>query len=366
MLSPPSIPIPDTLKGIDDLIRADFEAFRALWFTRLLAATFFVVVGLVMEGPELWHEIHSISYRWNFQRRFHFSIPEEHTPEWAKVLAFVGWMVIVAGVAGEFVADSFVSKADGFVQKFDEILLADAQQKSSLANERAAMAFERAAQTEKEAAEDLKATNIARQQAEEARQKAEGLRAQVAENEKEAAQLRKDAEDERLARAKIEAAVAWRSLTDQQKRDIGATLASFSPKVGASIWFNASSTEAEMFAEDIAEALRFGHITTTAPGGVMEMRESGKWNEPIKPAETGVRVQCTRYPSACEFADALIRELTNRGFDARRQTDPPFDDKVQAPVIWVDVEPRPKGPQGEYKLQAEREAKAKNRTKSKP
>ncbi len=176
-----------------------------------------------------------------------------------------------------------------------------------------------------------------------------------------AATLTKEAEDERLARVKIEAAVGWRSLSDQQKRDMGAALASFSLKAGASIWFNGSSTEAEMFAKDIAEALRLGHITTTAPGGFMEMPESGKWGEPIKPAETGVRIQCTKYPSACEFADAFIKELTSRGFDAHRQTDPPFDDKVKAPVIWVNVEPRPKGPQGEYKLQAEREAKAKNK-----
>jgi len=176
-------------------------------------------------------------------------------------------------------------------------------------------------------------------------------------DERDAVQLRKDAEDERLARAKIEAAVGWRSLSDQQKRDIGAALASFSLKAGASMWFNGSSTEAEMFADDIADALRFGHITTSAPGGIMEMRESGKWNGEIKSVETGVVIQSTKAPAAIEFAKALISELTSRGFDAKRQTDPPFDDKAE-PIIWVMVQPRPKGPQGEYKLQAEREAKA--------
>jgi hypothetical protein len=176
-----------------------------------------------------------------------------------------------------------------------------------------------------------------------------------------AAVLEKQAEQERLARVKIEAAVGWRSLSNHQKRDIGAALASFSPRAGASIWFNGSSTEAEMFADDIAEALRFGHITTTAPGGFMQMRESGKWNAEIKSADTGVVIQSTKVPAAIEFAEALIKELTSRGFDAKRQTDPPFDDKPES-VIWVNVQPRPRGPQGEYKLQAEREAKDKKAT----
>jgi hypothetical protein len=276
----------------------------------------------------------SIVRHWSFNRRFHFSLPEEPALNWAKLLAAVGWLLIVVGVAGEYVADSFVSKADGYVQTFDEVLLHESQTRTAFANERASAAFERAAQTEKEAAEDVRTT----------------------------AQLKKDAEDERLARAKIEAAVGWRSLNDQQKQEIGATLASFSPRAGASIWYNASSTEAEMFADDIAEALRFGHITTTNPGGIMEMREGAKWNGAIKSVETGVVIQSTKAPAAIEFAEALIKQLNSRGFDAKRQTDPPFDEKTTEPVIWVNVEPRPKGPQGEYKLQAEREAKAKKAT----
>lgn len=112
---PPPIPKPDTLKGIDDLIHAGFDAYRATCFNWLLVATGLVVVGLVFEGPELWHEITSIVRNRRFRRKFHFSLPEEHTHDWAKLLAFVGWLLIVVGVAGEYVADSFVSKADGYV-----------------------------------------------------------------------------------------------------------------------------------------------------------------------------------------------------------------------------------------------------------
>jgi hypothetical protein len=202
-------------------------------------------------------------------------------------------------------------------------------------------------------------------QEEQSRLTISALENKASSSEREAAQLRKDAEglkkdaeDEHLARVKIEAAVAFRSLDDKQKRDIGMALASFSPRAGASIWFHGPSTETEMFADDIAEALRFGRITTTAPGGIMDMREGGKWNGGIKSVDTGVVIQSTRAPAAIEFAAALIEELTRRGFDAKRQTDPPFEDKP-SPIIWVTVGPRPSGPQGKYKLEAEREATAK-------
>jgi hypothetical protein len=183
----------------------------------------------------------------------------------------------------------------------------------------------------------------------------------------ETGQLRNDAESERLARVKIEAAVAFRSLNDQQKRDIGAALARFGSVTGASMWFANGSAEAELFADDIAEALRFAHIHTTTVGGVMEMPEGGaNWDASIKLANTGVDISSTSNPLARELAGALLKELTGRGFDANRQPDQKSKNNPPVPIIWVTVQARPNGPQGEYKLQAEREAKHKNNTKKNP
>ena len=92
------------------------------------------------------------------------------------------------------------------------------------------------------------------------------------------------------------------------------------------------------------------------------MRESGRFGDPIKPPDTGVIVQSTKDQRSRSLADSIIKELNSRGFDARRQTNPPFDDKPM-PQVWVNVEPRPEGPQGEFKLQAEREAKTKKTAK---
>jgi hypothetical protein len=228
-------------------------------------------------------------------------------------------MLVVLGVAGEGIAEYFLGNADSNLRAFNNALLTEARQETALALERASA------------------------------------------NEVEAAQLHKDAEVEHLARVKIEAAVAWRQLSHKDKREIGAAVTEFQSLAAASVWFNASSTEAEIFADDIAEALRNGKIIVQPPSGIMEMRESGKFGAPIKRPLTGVIVQSTKDNAALKFAASVIAELTRRGFDASKQTDPPFGEG-KFPQIWVNVEPRPKGPQGEYKLQTEREATAKNKT----
>lgn len=169
-----------------------------------------------------------------------------------------------------------------------------------------------------------------------------------------ASEAKKVAEDERLARLKLEAAVGWRSLGDEQKREIGSALTRFGNITGVSMWFVNGSPEAEQFADDIAEALRFAHIHTTTVGGVTIMREGGgNWDKPIEPANTGVDISSTTNPMARELAAALVKELTSRGFNTTLTAEQPTkDNKPPEPVVWVTVQARPKGPQGKYKLQA--------------
>lgn len=198
--------------------------YRDSCFNWLLAATGFVVVGLVLEGPELWHDIASVVRHWNFNRRFHFSLPEERAPDWAKVLAAVGWLLIVVGVAGEYVADSFVSKADGFVQKFDEILLTDAQRQTTLANVRSSAAYERAAQAEREAAQ-------------------ENVRA---------AEALKTAESEHLARVKLQQQLAPRRLSSKQIEGLADRFRALNEPGGIPIAIMSAAFDAESgdFAKD--------------------------------------------------------------------------------------------------------------------
>jgi hypothetical protein len=252
----PPIPTPDTLKGIDDLIRLGFEEFRELWFSRLLISTALVVAGLLFEAPEIWHEsIEAI------RELCHSCNPRRDIPAWMKLAGTLGWVLIVVGVTGEFVADSFVSKADGFVQKFDEILLADSQRKSGFASERAASAFERAAQTEREASQENERAAQALNAAEAARREAEGFKLQIAQanerasaNEREAEHLRKDAEQERLERMRLEAAVAPRTLSLDQQRQIRDACLAFRGH-NASVFSYATDGEGALLGGQIIAAL---------------------------------------------------------------------------------------------------------------
>jgi hypothetical protein len=121
--------------------------------------------------------------------------------------------------------------------------------------------------------------------------------------------------------------------------------------------------EGSMFASDIAEALRVAHVRAQSPGSIISMREAGKFGDPVTREDTGVIIQSTSDRDSRSLADAIVKELTVRGFDAEKRKNPSLD-KVLIPHVEIMVDPRPEGPQGEFKLEAEREAEAKKRSNS--
>jgi hypothetical protein len=248
---PPAIPRPDTLKGVDGLIRAGFEAYRATCFNWLLVATGLVVAGLIFEGPELWHETTSIVRRWRFIHRFRFSLPEEHTSDWAKLLAFIGWLLIVIGVGGEYVADSFVSKADAYVQTFDEILLTEAQRGTVLARERASAAYERASENEKETADTLKQVEQERADAARSLEVTKGYESQIAQANERAAEAKRDL-------AEYVAKNAPRRLSGKQTEKLANRLRLLAKRgqVNIAIMYAAFDGEAADFAGDFETAFK--------------------------------------------------------------------------------------------------------------
>jgi hypothetical protein len=193
----------------------------------------------------------------------------------------------------------------------------------------------------------------------EARQKASASDERSKQLEKDAAQLRKDAETEHLARVQLEAKVAWRRLSNKERSDLASALGRFPPNSeGASFWTLAGDAEAGAFSVDLAEAIKLTGVVVRPPGEIMSMRSAGKFGDPIKPFDFGVSVISTKDEISRNFAEHLIKELNNRGFDTYRQKDPAFKDSP-VPQIEVFVHPRPQGPQGEYKLQAKLGAKTK-------
>jgi len=173
-------------------------------------------------------------------------------------------------------------------------------------------------------------------------------------NEKDAARLTKEAEDERMARVKIEARVAWRRLTLQQKAHLAAAVGRFSNQAAANFWFSAGDTEASWFAADIADALHTAKLHVYPPASLMQWY-SGKLDEPVRRVETGVKIfSSPKFPQTQLLADSLSRELNDCGFDATSQIDPSL---VRQSEIQVYVNARPDGPQGEAKLQAQKGTK---------
>ena len=122
---PPSVSMPDVLKGVDDLIRSDFGAFKELWFSRLLLATGLVALGLLLEAPEIYHDaVNAV------RKLCHSNKPNHEAHPYIKLAGVLGWVLIIAGVTGEYVLSRVVQRADDFGQTFDEILLADTTKKA--------------------------------------------------------------------------------------------------------------------------------------------------------------------------------------------------------------------------------------------
>jgi hypothetical protein len=157
-----------------------------------------------------------------------------------KLLAFIGWVLIVGGVAGEYVADSFLSRADGYVQTFDEILLKEATRQSSSANAKSTMAYARAAETEKQAAQENSRAAEALESAEIARKNAEGFSLQIAQANERAANA-----EARAAEAELELA---RIKTPRSLKHIPELVATLKPFKGTEYTFLSVCQEEECLA----------------------------------------------------------------------------------------------------------------------
>src|SRR5207302_1331132 len=142
----------------------------------------------------------------------------------------------------------------------------------------------------------------------------------LSENEKEAARLNKLAEDERLARIKIEEDVAWRRLTKDQQTKIASHLELFSSET-ALLQYNLNDVEADSFASDIASALQKAKWKKVfEPLAVMTTREGPVSLGTNPPIDRGVIIISTGDKISHDASEAIRNMLERFGFDAIRGT----------------------------------------------
>src|ERR1039458_9453725 len=122
------------IRTLDESIRPFLSEGRAWYHSWLSTSTFFVGFGVVLEAPEIFHELYRELSEYLVHRRrqrlsldtFGFRVPrpgQAHLPR-VPIISLIGWLMVAAGVVGEFRFDDKVSEFDATIQMIDNELLA--------------------------------------------------------------------------------------------------------------------------------------------------------------------------------------------------------------------------------------------------
>jgi len=170
----------------------------------------------------------------------------------------------------------------------------------------------------------------------------------IAEANKAASIANQQAAAANLELALLQAKMAPRRLTKEQQERLASGVKPLAPQL-ASVWYGAGDKESENFSWDIASALNAGGWRVFSPASTATLAQSGKPFGSTYRLQTGVVVSSNSDEPSVKAADAVVRELSALGFDARKASK--TGDRAE-PVVVVSVEARPAGAQGDQKLNA--------------
>ena len=170
----------------------------------------------------------------------------------------------------------------------------------------------------------------------------------IAEANKAASIANQQAAAANLELASLQAKMVPRRLTKEQQETLASGVSSFAPQL-ASVWYGAGDKESENFSWDIASALNAAGWRVFSPASTATLAQSGKPFGTIPRLQTGVVVSSNSDEPSVKAADAVVRELSALGFDARKASK--TGDRAE-PVVVVTVQARPEGAQGDQKLNA--------------
>ena len=173
-------------------------------------------------------------------------------------------------------------------------------------------------------------------------------RQSIAEANKAASIANQQAAAANLELALLQAKMAPRRLTKEQQERLASGVKPLAPQL-ASVWYGAGDKESENFSWDIASALNAAGWRVFSPASTATLAQSGKPFGTIPRLQTGVVVGSNSDEPSVKAADAVVRELSALGFDARKASK--TGDRAE-PVVVVTVQARPAGAQGDQKLNA--------------
>jgi hypothetical protein len=294
----PTLPIPDP-------IRLSLEAESRKWFFGLLIAGAVVALGCILEIPETRF---SLIQWWRAKRGR--PLKEENPTSWRIPAASVGLLLVIVGVVGEVAFEGLASNADTRLRTHESDVLSNAETQAGSANERASEA------------------------------------------EKVTAQLRKEAEDEHMARVELEDKVAFRKLSEANKTSLRESMAHFKGMYAA--FPCPGEMESCSLASELAKTLRAAGLMCFSPG-LEIVSNIPRLDGPIAEAPTGIDISTTEDSEAREAGKVLYSQLQAFGFDVSPpRISPAPNSKPRASQMWVMVLARPEGPQGEAKLRMQK------------
>src|ERR1700733_7447030 len=107
---------PDLVAKLNECTGTNFIGARNVWFSRQSVFSWVVILGLVLEGPELIYEILSVIRSRVRRLRYRIVLIEDRL-ELAKAFAFVGWILIIVGLFGELRASSRIAELSASIQE---------------------------------------------------------------------------------------------------------------------------------------------------------------------------------------------------------------------------------------------------------
>jgi hypothetical protein len=234
---------PEILAKVNECAKTDLVGTRDWWFGVLKWSTTTVAVGLLLELPELRYELMDIA-RNRIQRLKYRIVLSDNDLEIFKVVAFIGWILIVAGVVGERYAEVRVNNLDAGIQGCNAARLAEA---IDAAGDAKASAIEAAA-----------AAKRAKDESDSFAQDIVSAKTLAASAESHLADALERAANAETKLAEFKAQSAPRRLDPKQQASIAARLSSFSGERADMSW-SSDSFESGTFASDLEKALSTAH-----------------------------------------------------------------------------------------------------------